>query len=71
MIWWLWWHGGRGLWVMGFVGCWFWWVIQWWVLVYGVVDCGGELVWCGGKLQLWYHSEFFFFFNLIFGMGIM
>ena len=32
------------------------------VLVYGVVDCGGELVWCGGKLQLWYHSGFFFFF---------
>ena len=37
-------------------------------LVYGMVDCGGEMVWCGGELQWWYHSEllfsllFFFFF---------
>ena len=56
----LWWRGGRGLWVVGFVGYWFWWVMQWWVLVYGVVDCGGELIWCGGKLQLWYHNGVFF-----------
>ena len=45
-------------------------------LVYGMVDCGGEMVWCGGELQWWYHSELlfsllFFFPDFWYGYYVM
>jgi len=45
--------------------------MQWWVLVYGVVDCGDEMVWCGGELRRWYHSELLFFSLFFFFFGII